>query len=57
MNASTRDAARLRELIADVTVVPVAGGPHNVGWRHPEEVNKALLGFLADITAVLESAA
>ena len=24
-------AARLRELIADVTVVPVEGGPHNVG--------------------------
>jgi len=50
-------AARLRELIADVTVVPVEGGPHNIGWTHPEEVNKALLGFLADTTAALESAA
>jgi non-heme chloroperoxidase len=50
-------AARLRELIADVTVVPVEGGPHNIGWTHPEEVNKALLGFLADTTAVMESAA
>jgi non-heme chloroperoxidase len=50
-------AARLRELIADVTVVPVEGGPHNIGWTHPEEVNKALLGFLADTTAAMESAA
>ena len=39
-------AARLRELIADVTVVPVEGGPHNIGWTHPEEVNTALLDFL-----------
>jgi len=50
-------AARLRELIADVTVVPVEGGPHNIGWTHPEEVNGALLGFLAGTTAALESAA
>jgi non-heme chloroperoxidase len=40
-------AARLGELIADVTVVPVEGGPHNIGWTHPDEVNVALLGFLA----------
>jgi non-heme chloroperoxidase len=50
-------AARLGELIADVTVVPVEGGPHNIGWTHPEEVNKALLGFLVGTTAALESAA
>jgi non-heme chloroperoxidase len=50
-------AARLRELIADVTVVPVEGGPHNIGWTHPEEVNGALLSFLTDTTAALESAA
>ena len=50
-------AARLGELIADVTVVPVQGGPHNIGWTHPEEVNAALLGFLAGSTAALESAA
>jgi non-heme chloroperoxidase len=23
------------------------GGPHNIGWTHPEEVNTALLDFLA----------
>jgi non-heme chloroperoxidase len=42
-------AARLRDeqLIADLTVVEVPDGPHNIGWTHPEEVNAALLGFLA----------
>ena len=49
-------AARLRELIADVTIVPVEGGPHNLCWTHPEEVNGALLGFLADTAAAAESA-
>ena len=43
-------AARLRELIADVTVVAVQGGPHNIARTHPEEVNGALLGFLAVTT-------
>jgi non-heme chloroperoxidase len=50
-------AARLGDLIADVTVVPVEGGPHNIAWTHPEEVNGALLGFLAGATTSLESAA
>ena len=40
-------AARLPELIDDVTVIPVDGGPHNIGWTHPEELNHALLEFLA----------
>jgi non-heme chloroperoxidase len=42
-------AARLRDeqLIADLTVVEVPDGPHNIGWTHPEEVNAALLVFLA----------
>jgi non-heme chloroperoxidase len=42
-------AARLRDekLIADLTVVEVPDGPHNVGWTHPDEVNTALLNFLA----------
>jgi hypothetical protein len=30
---------------------------HNLCWTHPEEVKGALLGFLADTTAALESAA
>jgi non-heme chloroperoxidase len=40
-------AARLPGLIRDVRVVPVDGGPHNIAWTHPEEVNRALLDFLA----------
>ena len=40
--------ARLRDegLIADLTVVAIADGPHNVGWTHPDEVNSALVSFL-----------
>jgi non-heme chloroperoxidase len=39
-------AARLPGLIDDVTLVPVEGGPHNIGWTHPEEVNGPLLEFI-----------
>jgi non-heme chloroperoxidase len=42
--AATAD--RLPDLIADVRLVRVEGGPHNIGWTHPEEVNEALLEFL-----------
>jgi non-heme chloroperoxidase len=41
-------AKRLPGLIKDLRVVTVEGGPHNIGWTHPEEVNKALLEFLSD---------
>jgi non-heme chloroperoxidase len=41
-------AQRLPALIRDVRLVPVEGGPHNIAWTHPEEVNPALLGFLAE---------
>src|SRR6266571_7050595 len=40
-------AARLPALIADCTLVPVEGGPHNIGWTHADEVNSALLEFIA----------
>jgi non-heme chloroperoxidase len=42
-------AARLRDenLIADCGVVEVKNGPHNIGWTFPDEVNAALLPFLA----------
>ena len=40
-------AARLPGLIKDLTLVTVDGGPHNIGWTHPYEVNPALLQFLA----------
>ena len=40
-------AARLPDLISDCTLVPVEGGPHNIPWTFHEEVNTALLDFLA----------
>jgi non-heme chloroperoxidase len=40
-------AKRLPGLIADLKFVVVEGGPHNIAWTHPEEVNRALLDFLA----------
>jgi non-heme chloroperoxidase len=39
-------AARLHGLINDVEVVTVEGGPHNIAWTHPDEVNDALLAFI-----------
>jgi non-heme chloroperoxidase len=39
-------AARLPELIDDVTLVSVEGGPHNIAWTHPDEVNGPLLEFI-----------
>ena len=41
-------ADRLPGLIADLRYVRVEGGPHNIGWTHPDEVNGALLEFLAE---------
>jgi non-heme chloroperoxidase len=41
-------AARLPKLIDDVRLVAVEGGPHNIGWTHPDEVNKALMDFLGE---------
>jgi non-heme chloroperoxidase len=41
-------AARLPALIEDVRLIAVEGGPHNIAWTHPEEVNEALLELVAD---------
>jgi non-heme chloroperoxidase len=48
-------ADRLPDLVEDLHLVRVDGGPHNIGWTHPDAVNKALLDFLAD--SALERAA
>lgn len=37
---------RLPNLIKGAKLVEVEGGPHNIGWSHPDEVNPALLDFL-----------
>ena len=39
---------RLPALVKDVRLIEVEGGPHNIGWTHPEELNKAFLDFLAE---------
>jgi non-heme chloroperoxidase len=41
-------AERLPELIDDVRLVAVEGGPHNIAWTHPDEVNEALMAFLRE---------
>ena len=40
-------AKRLPGLIKDLKLIAVEGGPHNIGWTHFDEVNTALLEFLA----------
>jgi non-heme chloroperoxidase len=40
-------AARLPDLIKDVRLVSVKGGPHNIAWTHADEVNDALLQLVA----------
>jgi non-heme chloroperoxidase len=40
-------AARLPDLVQGLQLIPVEGGPHNIGWTFPEVVNPALLEFLA----------
>jgi non-heme chloroperoxidase len=41
-------AARLPDLIKDVRLVTVDGGPHAIGWTHADEVNDALVAFLTE---------
>jgi non-heme chloroperoxidase len=40
-------AARLPGLIKDLEFVTVEGGPHNIAWTHADEINDALLAFIA----------
>ncbi len=50
-------AARLPDLIDEVKVVPVEGGPHNIGWTHPEIVNPVLVAFLEGGLEAVDEAA
>ena len=38
---------RLPGLINDMQLVVIDGGPHAITWTHADQVNRALLGFLA----------
>jgi non-heme chloroperoxidase len=49
-------AARLTDLIDEVKVIPVAEGPHNIGWTHHEVVNPLLLAFVENGLGALEEA-
>ncbi len=40
-------AKRTHELVKGSRLVVVVGGPHGLNWTHAEEVNRALLDFLA----------
>jgi non-heme chloroperoxidase len=33
-------------LVKDVEFIEIEGGPHDVGWTHPDEVDEALLKFI-----------
>lgn len=39
---------RLPALVKDIRYVEIPGGPHNIAWTHPGEVNRALLDFLGE---------
>jgi non-heme chloroperoxidase len=38
---------RLPALIKGLRYIEIDGGPHGIAWTHAEEVNRALLDFLA----------
>ena len=42
-----KTAARLPGLLKDMQLVTIAGGPHAIAWTHADQVNRALLDFLA----------
>jgi non-heme chloroperoxidase len=44
-------AARLPGLIADLKLVTIENGPHNIGWTFPDEVNQALMEFVGAAVA------
>jgi pimeloyl-ACP methyl ester carboxylesterase len=42
-----KTGARLPGLIKDMHLVTIEGGPHAIAWTHADQVNQALLDFLA----------
>ena len=42
-----RMSKRLPGLISNVQLVVIAGGPHAIAWTHADQVNDALLKFMA----------
>jgi hypothetical protein len=46
-NGSSIEIEAAARLVEDLRLVTVDGGPHNICWTDPEEVNTALLEFFA----------
>ena len=46
----TAAGQRTAKLVKNAELVVVKGGPHNIAWTHAEDVNGALLSFLAKAT-------
>jgi non-heme chloroperoxidase len=42
-----KTGVRLPGLIKDMRLVTIEGGPHAIAWTHADQVNRALLDFLA----------
>ncbi len=42
-----KTASRLPGLIKDMHLVLIEGGPHAITWTHADQVNAALLKFIA----------
>ena len=38
---------RLPGLIKDMKLITIQGGPHAIAWTHADQVNQALLDFIA----------
>jgi non-heme chloroperoxidase len=49
--------SRTAKLINGAELVVIKDGPHNVAWTHAEEVNEALLKFLAKPSAKRQTTA
>jgi non-heme chloroperoxidase len=43
----SKTSERLTGLLKELDVVVVEGGPHAIPWTHADEVNSALVKFLA----------
>lgn len=48
VSSSCLDATgrRLPELVRDIQFIEVEGGPHSIGWTHPDDMNEALSKFV-----------
>jgi pimeloyl-ACP methyl ester carboxylesterase len=48
---------RTAKLVSGAELVVIKDGPHNIAWTHADEVNTALLNFLAKPAAIGQASA